>query len=243
MTTWPTPPEWLRAGVGQDDFWKVGFQLVTLIDRYARIGRDERVLDAGCGLGRVGYLLAQILGAESTYDGFDGVRAYVDWCRDGYGLDPARFRFTHVDVANTMYNPQGALRAETLRFPFGDDAFTLTIATSLFTHLSAAATVNYIGECHRTLRPDGRLFATFYVLDPDSRRAIGSGTTEPLFTTDFAEGMISDANDPDAAIAFDSDWLAGVFTRAGFALEAYVPGTWRRGDGATHQDIVVARKS
>ena len=237
----PVPPSHLLAGVGSGDFWQNGFRVAELIRQYADLRNDDRVLDVGCGLGRVAWPLAQSLGEAATYDGIDAVRDYVDWCRGGLGLDPARFRFHHLDVHSSFYNPGGTIRPETLRFPFDDGAFTLVIAVSLFTHLSAPAAAQYLREIARVLGPGGRLFASFFILDEESRRAIETGPTNPPFTVAFAEGMVADAENPDFAIAFDVDWLHHHFLATDFRIVAYSKGVWRREGGATHQDLVVAR--
>jgi ubiquinone/menaquinone biosynthesis C-methylase UbiE len=40
---------------------------------------DDRVLDVGCGIGRVALHFARFLGEHGRYDGFDAVRVGVDW--------------------------------------------------------------------------------------------------------------------------------------------------------------------
>lgn len=240
--SWPTPPAALRAGVGGSDFWRTGFELVATIDRYTRIRSDDRVLDIGCGLGRVAYLLSAVLD-QGSYCGLDIVREYVDWCRGNLPVDADRFEFIHADVTSSMYNPNGSMTPEEFRFPHADRAFTLAIATSLFTHLSAGAVTNYLGEIGRTLQRGGRLFASFYVLDDESLLRVRAGVSDPAFTIATDHGLLTSSTNPDAATAFDAVWLHQEFLRAGYTIEAYVPGTWRAAEGATYQDVVVARMS
>lgn len=238
----PNPPAHLLEGVGSGDFWENGFALTELIRKFAWLQPDDRILDAGCGLGRVAWPLSRELDESGTYDGLDAVLVYLEWCNHGLGLDPARFRFHYLDVYSSFYNPNGSVRPEAVRFPFDDGAFSLVIATSLFTHLSAPAAANYLRETARVLAPGGRLFASFFILDDESRRVIETGPTAPPFTMAFAEGMLSDPDDPDFAIALDVDWLYGQFRAAGYDIAAYAQGVWRRRGGPTHQDLVVARK-
>jgi SAM-dependent methyltransferase len=238
----PAPPDHLLAGVGWGDFWENGFHLVDLIGRFAALRPDDRVLDVGCGLGRVAWPLSRKLGETATYDGIDTVREYYEWCTGGLGLDPKRFRFHLSDIYNTFYNPAGAIRAADYRFPFDDGTFTLAIATSLFTHLNAEATANYLREISRVLQPRGRLFASFFVLDNESRVALENGPTAPEFTTPFEHGLLSDPANPDFAIAFDATWLHQLFLSCGFRIDAYQQGIWRRTAGPTHQDLVVASR-
>ena len=238
----PQPPAHLLDGVGPGEFWQTGREMVALIRQEARLRPDDRILDIGCGLGRVAWPLSEELDERGTYDGLDTLDIYIDWCRNGLGLDPDRFRFHLVDVYSSMYNPAGKLKPETLRFPFDNQSFSLVIATSLFTHLSAAATVNYLTEIARMLEKGGRVFCSFFVLDDASREVLRAGKTYPEFTTEIEHGLLADPGNPETAVAFDAEWLHRVFLDVGYTVEVYATGSWRRQFGPSYQDIVVARK-
>jgi SAM-dependent methyltransferase len=211
----------------------------------AGLGPSSRVLDIGCGLGRVAWPLARELGPDGSYDGFDAAKAYIEWCANGPALDPQRVRFHWFDIRSSVYNPAGTIDGENLAFPWSDHAFTLAIANSLFTHLSAAGTRNYLRETARTLQRGGRLFASFFVLDDESLAAIADHETFPNFTDAVDHGRIADAGSPDAAIAFDAPWLHQQFLDCGFAIEIYRQGRWRDPEvihDELFQDFVVAVK-
>lgn len=241
---YPFPPEHLRVGVGQGEYYKVGEADVARFKRLAGLDPSSRVLDIGCGLGRVAWPLARELGPNGSYDGFDAARQYIEWCANHLALDPQRVRFHWFDIQSSVYNPHGKLNGENLRFPWPAGTFTLAIAMSLFTHLSATGTANYIREVARTLQKGGRLCASFFVLDKDSLEMIETREVFPHFTHGFEQGRIADPDSPDTAIAFRADWLYQLFVDCGFAFEQYRPGTWRtHGVGEeSYQDLVVARR-
>lgn len=242
----PLPPQNLRVGVGEGDYYKVGEEVVQRLKELAGLHPASRILDVGCGLGRVAFPLARELGPRGSYDGFDAAAAYIDWCANGLALDPQRVRFHHFDIHSSVYNPQGRIHGEQLVFPWKNGAFTLTIATSLFTHLSAEGTLNYLREIARTLERGGRLFASFFVLDQESRQVISERATFPAFTQTFAHGRIADPDSPDAAIAFDDEWLHRALLDCGFVIELYRQGRWRdheRKKDELYQDLVVARRA
>jgi len=238
----PDPPPHLAGGVGSGDFWQIGNEIVGLTMATARLYPADRVLDAGCGLGRVALPLSRFLDERGTYDGFDTSGEYIEWCQGALPLDPERFRFRHCNIRSSHYNEQGSIAAEDFAFPWPEGSFSLTIATSLFTHLSAAATTNYLHEIARTLQPSGRLFASFFVLDDQSRQPAEAGTTDPRFTARFEEGMIGEPANPDAAVAFDAEWLATTLASAGLVFDAFYPGRWRHLAVMSHQDILIAHK-
>lgn len=69
-----------------------------------------------------------------------------------------------------------------------------------------------------------------------------AGTTHPRFTARLEEGMIGDPANPDAAVAFEAEWLAKTLSAAGLAFDAFYPGRWRRLAAVAHQDILIAHK-
>jgi SAM-dependent methyltransferase len=239
MTTPPIPPENLLAGVGPGDYVEAGELTVSLLERLAGLGPSDRVLDVGCGLGRIAWPLSRRLGERGSYEGFDVVRAYTDWCVGGLGLDPARFRFHHADVRTSFYNPQGTVEPEDFIFPWADASFDLAIATSLFTHLLPRAIAHYLGEVARILRPGGRLFASFYLLDDRVREAAARAVTDPSFCFATEHGRLHDAAVPESGVAVEADWLLAACAGAGLAVEGVHPGKWQARAGPYYQDVVV----
>jgi len=236
----PCPPEILLAGVGPGDFHEAGRSTVSLLERLARLGPSDDVLDVGCGLGRIALPLSEKLGAQGSYTGLDVVRAYTDWCVENLCLDPERFRFQHADIRTSFYNPNGATRAEDFVFPWADASFDLAIATSLFTHLLPGAALHYLSEIARTLRPGGRLFASFYLLDARGREAAATGLTDPTFSSPIEHGLLHDPAVPEGGVAHDEGWLLAALESAGLKSASVHPGRWKALPGDYHQDIVVA---
>jgi SAM-dependent methyltransferase len=238
----PIPPDFLLSGVGPGDYVEAGDLTVALLERYAGLGPTDRVLDVGCGLGRVAWPLAQKLGPGGSYEGFDVAPAYIQWCRENLGLDPTRFHFRHVDLRTRFYNPHGALEPADFAFPWPDAAFDLAIATSLFTHLLPFTVERYLREIARTLAPSGRLFATFYLLDERVRGPARAGVTEPSFPAPIEHGLVHDTAVPEKAVALEADWVLGALSAAGLVLTGVHPGRWQAETGPYYQDVVTAAR-
>lgn len=230
-----TPPRRLRGFVGDSDFQITGQQLVDQLRHCAALAPADRVLDLGCGIGRLARVLVGVLRPPGSYEGFDVVREAITWCGRHYRDTPARFRFAHADVQNNLYNPQGTIAAADFRFPYSDGSFDLVIATSVFTHLLEPAADTYLSEAARVMAPGGRMFATWFLLAPDRQRTGFTATAGPEAVADPAQ--------PEAAVAYQETWLRERL--ATHSLRLREPIHWgQRSEGpeAKVHDIVVATK-
>ncbi|HEY6760730.1 MAG TPA: methyltransferase domain-containing protein [Baekduia sp.] len=239
------PPRRLHfVGHAESDFAATGDEFLGHFTRLGGLERGDRVLDVGCGIGRMARPLAGFLDASAgaTYDGFDVNPAGIVWCRTRYATDHPNFAFVVADLYNSRYNPTGTQAARDFTFPYADARFDFTLATSVFTHLLEGEAERYIAESARTLAPGGTLFATWFLLDGASRAAIEARAAAlPFLAPRERVAVVSDAV-PEEAIAFDREWLRATVARHGLTVTAIHDGTWRGGDGPTFQDIVVATK-
>jgi SAM-dependent methyltransferase len=229
--------------VGHSDFAGTGDEFLRHFTALGGLAPTERVLDIGCGIGRMARPLTGYLTPPGTYDGFDINAEGIAWCRSRYRSHP-NFTFVVADLFNRRYNPAGTQSADAFTFPYADASFDFALATSVFTHLLEGEAQRYVAEAARTLVPGGRLFATWFLLDDGSRAAIAAGRAGlPFLDADQAVAVVSDEV-PEEAIAFDSTWLREALQRHGLTLTAVHEGTWRGDEGGTSfQDIVVATKA
>jgi SAM-dependent methyltransferase len=234
-----TPPRRLSSYVGHGDFRGTGEEFLELFRTLADLRADDRVLDIGCGIGRMARVLVPVLAPPGSYDGFDIAAPGIRWCQSHYRGTPVPFRFRHADLHNTVYNPGGPQTAAQYRFPYVDGSFDLAIATSVFTHLLSAAADRYLAEAARVLAPGGRLFATWFLLGD------AEGPAHP-FRTDpaLSPAAVADPAAPEAAVAYPERWLRERLAAQGLTLQAVHPGSWQDDrPGVTLQDIVVAHRS
>jgi SAM-dependent methyltransferase len=156
------PPHRYRQ-IGPGDFRERGRQLAALLVKNG-LQPDHRVLDIGCGIGRVALGLTNVLSRQGSYDGFDVDARAVKWCRNNLSPRYPNFRFTHANVATARHKRNDVAAAE-YRFPYDDASFDFAFATSVFTHLEMPAALHYFREAHRVLRPGGILLATVFLFD------------------------------------------------------------------------------
>jgi SAM-dependent methyltransferase len=236
------PPLRRLQFVGAGDFRAIGEELLDLLVHHGGLRRTERVLDIGCGIGRVAIPLTRYLEPPATYDGFDIVRSGIDWCRKHITPRHPNFRFHLVDVRSSEYHARGA-DASHFRFPFDDASFDFAFATSLFTHLLMAETRQYLRESYRALAPGGRLFATFFLIDDFAREALP--TRDPRFRFAHADGAqrLANPDNPAAGVALELNGALDLIREAGFTAHEIHYGQWSgRPGGVTFQDVVVCTK-
>src|SRR5262245_58213629 len=81
----PLPPEHLRILVGPFSdaalFARSGDAMMADIVSLCGLATDAKVLDVGCGCGRVARALAGYLGPAGRYHGFDPTGDLVAWCQ------------------------------------------------------------------------------------------------------------------------------------------------------------------
>lgn len=158
------PPRRLRGRVGDSDFVATGRRLAGTVRLLGGVGPSSRVLDVGCGSGRLARELVGLLRPPGAYVGFDVDAEAVAWCRRAYA-GHLQATFVHADLANGFYAPRGAAPAAGYAFPVEDGWADCVVATSVFTHLLDADAARYLDESRRVLAPGGRIVASFLLQD------------------------------------------------------------------------------
>ena len=228
------------------NFAAIGNQHLRAFRREAGLRPDADVLEIGSGNGRIARALTTYLDGGS-YVGAEIMRPFVDWCAAAYAGYP-RFSFRHIDVHNRHYNPEGRTAARDYRFPFPDGAFDFIYLTSVFTHMLRPEVENYLGEIARMLKPGGASFISYFLLDAETRALMASGRSRRVFKPYDDVTFIEREDDPEAAVAFDLDFVRAAYARAGLLIRDGHPelGRWRDPDGHPerkhNQDRIVATK-
>jgi SAM-dependent methyltransferase len=214
---------------------------------FGELGPDGRVLDIGCGPGRIAARLARFLD-RGSYEGFDIDPRSIRWCQRRISPRHPNFRFQLADIRNAQYNPAGSQEARAYTFPYPDDEFDLALAASVFTHMRPGETDRYVCEAARVLRPGGRLLATFFVLNEDTQRRLMVSGRRNLGERLSDAGIFyrsGDPTTPEYMIAVFEEGIREIYGRAGLTIETIGYGKWcgrRNAFLGFGQDLVVARK-
>jgi len=227
-----------------DDFEKIGEEFKNYMIKLANLQPSDRVLDVGCGVGRMAIPLTNYLSKEGEYWGFDIVKKAIRWCQSRISPNFSNFHFQHSDVYNKHYNPTGKVQAQNFQFPFDDEFFDFVFLTSVFTHMLPSDLENYLSEISRVLKPEGKCLITFFILNKDSENLVRSGRSTLNFSYKIQSFMTTNKNDPEVAIAYKEEFVLRLFEKYGLKIAQPIHyGCWcKRDTFLTYQDLIIAKK-
>jgi ubiquinone/menaquinone biosynthesis C-methylase UbiE len=234
------PPLRLRF-VGSGDFRAVGEHLLALTKTRGSVDAGSRVLDIGCGSGRLALPLTKFL-LRGEYRGFDVVGGAIRWCEGNISREHPRFHFTRVSLRNSLYSARGGAASQ-FTFPYEDSQFDCVVAFSVFTHLLFEETHNYLRESYRVLAPGGRMVSTFFLLNEKSKAAQKAIHQVEQFPYDQGAVHFASKSNPALAVAIEENDLRQMLREVGFQQISVEPGFWYGEQNAPEfQDLVVCVK-
>jgi ubiquinone/menaquinone biosynthesis C-methylase UbiE len=210
------------------DFWMFVFS-----EGIATMHSD--ILDIGVGCGRWAHWLRDynFRGRQftGTYVGVDIDEEAIAWCQKHY--DAERFRFYVSTDTSVSYHHMESSQS-VYRIPLADNSFDLVFSNSLLTHLLEAEVENYLRESYRLLRAGGAMMHShFNIENPPATYG-----TRHTFQHQMGNALIESEAQPEAAVAYHTDFLFGLCRKIGFSSceIVHMPG------GAQHQPILLGRK-
>jgi len=186
------------------------------------LSRHSRILDLGCGVGRLPIgILAKGLEIES-YWGVDVDERSIRWCKKHIQSKYSKFQFLHTNARNALYNPKGTEVDKHFRLPFDNGSADIIYMYSVFSHMLTDDIRLYTREFKRVLALGGSVFLTAFVEDnvPDV-------VENPI-------GYKMAWNGPLHCVRYNLAFLRGLFTHAGFQLANFVHGRETDGQSAVY---------
>jgi len=242
----PMVPPRGRVFIGSGDFVKAGEEIKEQLVTLGGLKPSSSVLDVGCGIGRVSVPLTGYLDETGSYEGFDIVQSAITWCNHEISSRFPNFRFTHIDLKNDLYNLGTDREAKDFVFPYSDGEFDLVFLTSVFTHMVLADVENYLEQIHRVLKPGGRCFATFFIINEEANTLMEKNG-KFMFNTELDHHYLFHARVKEANVAYDEAYLVNeMIVSKGFKMDQIHYGFWPgrpKSDLSNFQDICVFSKS
>ncbi len=218
-------------------------------NHYARIltagglPAKARILDLGCGFGRIAMALARRLGPDVDYTGLDPNADGIAWAQQNITPRHPNFRFRRIDVKSKPYNPDGTQDGASFRFPFDDASLDLVFMISVLTHVDLPTVETYAREAARVLKPSGRLVTTIFLLDPEVDRLLAAGKGHFALKYQDGECRVENPANPELVIAHPRARVLEIMDQAGFAKTLVVNGHWSGRPSALpmeFQDLLIA---
>jgi SAM-dependent methyltransferase len=233
------PPLYLMED-GARDFREFEQNGLDAFRRFQALGLKptDRILDIGSGVGRK---TLPLLGYVTTgsYEGIDPIAKQVRWCTERISSRYPKFRFQRIDVWSKLYNPSGKIKPSEYKFPFADAEFDFVIMGSVFTHMFPRDVDHYISEISRLLKPGGRGWITFFLLNQESLAAIAAARSTLNLIHEVEQG--SRADNPDhleTAVAHPERAMLDMFAHHNIQAEVAEYGSWCGRQADYYQDIV-----
>jgi SAM-dependent methyltransferase len=240
---WNDPWQVMHNDGSTLDFRASGEAILAELVRYGGLKPQDRVLDIGCGNGRLARPLAAFLEADARYLGFDLAKGAIERCRRRYGGD-SRFSFHQADLANSEYNRGGAQAQEAFVFPAADASIDFALAVSVLPHMGIEPIAQYARELKRVLAAGGRAFLTLFLLDQARRDEIECGHASLPFRPWNEVSMVVDARTCESAIAHEDSVVRALFAQAGLAVKAAHRGRWAPVSTTDNfQDILIVEQA
>ena len=130
---------------------------------------------------------------------------------------------------NSEYHPQGRMKASQYSFPYGDDSFDVAVLVSVFTHMLPADLDRYMSEIARVLKPGGRCFATYCLLDRNDPMV--ASAARRWFKHDRGVYSVASTKVPELAVGYEERYVHELYAKHGLSDE---PGVHRGGWSGPH---------
>lgn len=230
--------------IGDGDFKEVGGQFLKYFIEIGGLRPTDKVLDVGCGIGRMAVPLTGYLSGEGCYEGMDIVKEGINWCQKKITPRYPNFQFHIADIYNKRYNPKGKYQSAEYKFPYQDESFDFIFLTSVFTHMLARDMENYLSEISRVLKKNGTCFITFFLLNEESSGLIDKNKSKFGFKYQDEDCRLEDKKVPESAVAYEEGFVRSLHKKYELSiLEPIQYGSWcGRERFLSFQDIIIAKK-
>lgn len=237
----PYPPKGLIF-TGSGDFKKQGDNLLAEFIKYGKLKPTDTILDIGSGIGRLAIPLTSFLAKNGRYEGFDIVERGVRWCQKHITNKHPNFNFKYVPLLNDLYT-EHEQKAEAFTFPYPDNTFDKVVLLSVFTHMTPTEVDNYMKEIHRVLKKGGLCYATFFVMNEESKKLMKAPFT---FPHEYEQHYLMSQEVQGANVAYKEAFLRNhLIEKNGLQLQAIHTGWWcgrKKSACVQFQDVVVFGK-
>jgi ubiquinone/menaquinone biosynthesis C-methylase UbiE len=233
-----------RTFVGDGNFVEIGNEFFQYFIDLCNVKRSAKILDLGSGMGRMAIPFTKYLDQNGIYCGFDVFKSGIQWSQKYITSQFSNFNFTHFDIYNKEYNPDGKISPTKFTFPYDDNYFDLVFATSVFTHLLPSDLPHYFSEINRVTKPNGVCLLTFLLLNEESMKLVQEKKSKILFEHYDDNHALMLRNIPEHTIAYDENFIHSIYNTTNLVISDPIHyGSWcGRDKFKSSQDIIISIK-
>lgn len=234
---------WVGPFFDKERYFSAGkFETARYIE-LAGMHQDQSVPDLGCGCGKMAIHFAEYLSKRGRYAGMDSNKILLDFCVEKIQPHFDNFAFNYLDVFNGYFSPNGKTIVKDVHFPIEDSSVDTVIANSLFTHMYLEDINVYLREIFRVLKPQGKVAATYFLLNEKSEEAIKAKMAS--FDFKFPIGTYSKtfySQTPELGLSHKEDEINAQYINNGMRIINTEYGGWTRKNEENLQDLIIAQK-
>ncbi len=230
--------------IGSGDFRKVGEEFFSHFQNLCNLNPTDKILDIGCGQGRMAVPLTKFLESSGAYEGFDIFQSGIEWCKKNISTRYSNFNFQLVNIYNKEYNPNGKIQPSDFKFPYESNYFDFIFATSVFTHMLPEDLDNYFAEINRVLKNNGKCLLTFLLLNSQSQNSIKLKKSKIEFEYLDENYYLMYRDVPEHTIAYKEKFIKEIYEKHGLIIEEPIRyGSWSgRENFLSFQDLIISIK-
>ena len=228
---YPIPPLKLILGSGntnvRDYLNNTAFYTGDFIKR-CFLKRNHRVLEIGCGSGKIASGLINYFNIEGEYIGLDVDRENINWCDRNLSIINSNFQFYCLDIVNNYYYEDDNGKVNSYDFSFLEDRqFDRAIALSVFNHLRLSDTKAYLQEIGRRLTIDGLGYLTFFSID-EYFREFQKNNNNFLQVKEYEKGVWYGYTKQKSFAGYEPEFLMGVLEEANLRIIDNENSPWQK---------------
>jgi SAM-dependent methyltransferase len=139
---------------------------------------SSKILDIGCGVGRLAIGILSKLKEIKLYQGIDIDKKSIIWCEKYINKNYPSFQFNYINIYNSRYNKKGLQLDRNFHFPVREHKFNIIYLYSVFSHMIENDIRIYLNEFNNLLSLKGKIFMTGFfendvpnmMINPDNYR-------------------------------------------------------------------------
>jgi len=233
--------------------YQQGF-FAALIKCFAPDKPSLKIVDFGCGHGKLAPVSIFFTHPDGEYLGIDIQESYIDFCRRKYSHLPG-VKFHLSRDFNALYSiPKSNVISSNQSYgadwPLAPESIDVLIAISVFTHLQETDAFGYIDKIHSILKPGALAIITCHIVEEPRRQPGFIFNYNPVLASlmRFSTPLQGDCNWftcypelPESGIAMNMAGLNSL-TQGKFKIEFITSGSATGGNDPLAQNVIVLKK-